>query len=185
MGRIVLREGDITAEPVDAIVNAANSALRLGSGVAGAIREKGGPTIQQECDAHGPVEVGGAAITGAGTLPAKYVVHAAGMAPGGRASEESVRASFAKSLALADEAGCASVAVPAIGAGVGGLSPQRCAEVLLEVAREHLAGGTGIEEIRFVLFGEPMYRLFESAHDAAKVAEQMARLRSRPGRNEG
>lgn len=185
MGRIVLREGDITAEPVDAIVNAANSALRLGSGVAGAIREKGGPTIQQECDAHGPVEVGGAAITGAGTLPAKYVVHAAGMAPGGRASEESVRASFAKSLALADEAGCASVAVPAIGAGVGGLSPQRCAEVLLEVAREHLAGGTGIEEIRFVLFGEPMYRLFESAHDAAKVAEQMARLRSRQGRNEG
>lgn len=178
-GRIVLREGDVTEESVDAIVNAANSALQLGAGVAGAIREKGGPSIQAECDAHGPVEVGGAAITGAGDLPATWVIHAAGMPPGGRASEESVRASFVRSLELADEKGCRSVAVPAIGAGIGGLAPQRCAEILLEEARRHLAGGSGIEEIRFVLFGEPMYRLFESSHDAAKVAEQMERLRRR------
>lgn len=177
--RIVLREGDITAESVDAIVNAANSALQLGAGVAGAIREKGGPSIQAECDAHGPVEVGDAAVTGAGRLSAKYVIHAAGMAPGGRASEDSVRACFARSLALADEKGCRSVAVPAIGAGIGGLSPQRCAEIMLEVARRHLAGESGIAEIRFVLYGEPMYRLFESSNDAAKVAEQMERLRKR------
>lgn len=178
-GRIVLHEGDITALPVDAIVNAANSRLLLGAGVAGAIREKGGPSIQAECDAHGPVEVGGAALTGAGDLPARFVIHAAGMALGGRADEQSVRAAFARSLELADERGCRSIAVPAIGAGIGGLSPQRCAEVLLEVARAHLAAGSALEEIRFVLFGEPMYRIFEMTNDAAKVAEQMQRLRRR------
>jgi len=178
-GRIVLREGDITAEAVDAIVNAANSQLVLGAGVAGAIREKGGPSIQAECDAHGAVEVGGAAVTGAGELPARFVIHAAGMPPGGQATEASIRAALTRSLQLADEEGCRSVAVPAIGAGIGGFSPQRCAEVLIEVARAHLAGDTKIEEIRFVLFGEPTYRVFEMAHDAAKVAEQMARLKKR------
>jgi O-acetyl-ADP-ribose deacetylase (regulator of RNase III) len=178
-GRIVLREGDITEEEVDAIVNAANSALQLGAGVAGAIREKGGPSIQVECDAHGAIEVGEAAITGAGELPARWVIHAAGMAPGGRASEESVRRCFEASLALAREKGVRSLAVPAIGAGIGGLSPQRCAEVMLEVARAHVAEEGEALEIRFVLFGEPMYRLFESANDAAKVAEQMERLRKR------
>ena len=179
MGRIVLREGDITAAAVDAIVNAANSALVLGAGVAGAIAERGGPSIQVECDAHGPVAVGGAAVTGAGDLPARFVIHAAGMPPGGAASEAGVRSAFARSLELADERGCRSVAVPAIGAGIGGLAPRRCAEILLEVARAHLAGPTRIEELRFVLFGEPMFRLFEMTHDAAKVAEQMARMRKR------
>ena len=92
MGRITLVEGDITQQEVDAIVNAANSQLVLGSGVAGAIREAGGPTIQRECDAHGAIEVGDAAVTGAGNLPARYVIHAAAMAPAGSADEASVRA---------------------------------------------------------------------------------------------
>jgi O-acetyl-ADP-ribose deacetylase (regulator of RNase III) len=175
-GRIVIREGDITEEEVDAIVNAANSALVLGSGVAGAIRERGGPSIQAECDAHGPIPVGSAAATGAGALRARWVLHAASMAPGGAATEASVRAAVRASLALAAERGCHTVAVPAIGAGVAGLPIQRCAEVLLEEARRHLAGATPIEEIRFVLFGEPAYRIFESVQDAARVAEQMERL---------
>jgi len=179
VGRITLVEGDITDQVVDAIVNAANNDLVLGSGVAGAIRSKGGPSIQQECDAHGPVEVGGAAITGAGELPARHVIHAAGMALGGQASEESVRSSLRRSLELASEAGCESVAVPAIGAGVGGLSLQRCAEISLEVAREHLAGESGVSEIRFVLFGEPAYRMFEMTKDAAAVAAQMELLKGR------
>jgi O-acetyl-ADP-ribose deacetylase (regulator of RNase III) len=177
VGSITLCEGDITEQEVDAIVNAANSDLLLGSGVAGAIRRKGGPSIQVECDAHGPVEVGGAAITGAGDLAARYVIHAAAMAPGDRASEESVRSSLRRSLELARDRGCASVAVPAIGSGVGGLSLQRCAEVSLEEARAHLAGATSIEEIRFVLFGEPAYRVFEMAKDAVAVAAQMERMR--------
>jgi O-acetyl-ADP-ribose deacetylase (regulator of RNase III) len=179
MGRIVLREGDITAEAVDAIVNAANSALVLGAGVAGAIAARGGPGIQAECDAHGPVEVGGAAVTGAGSLPARFVIHAAGMPPGGVATEASVRSALERSLELADARGCRSVAVPAIGAGIGGLAPRRCAEILLRVARAHLAGATGIQEIRFVLFGEPMYRVFEMVDDSARVAEQMERMRKR------
>jgi O-acetyl-ADP-ribose deacetylase (regulator of RNase III) len=178
-GRIVLREGDITADPVDAIVNAANSALVLGAGVAGAIRSKGGPSIQTECDAHGPVSVGDAAVTGAGALPARFVIHAASMPPGGVATEASVRSSFRRSLALARERGCRTIAVPAIGAGIAGFPLQRCAEVLLEEARAHLAGETTLEEIRFVLFGEPAYRVFEMVDDAAKVAAALARVQER------
>lgn len=168
-GRILLRAGDITAESVDAIVNAANSELRLGTGVAGAIRERGGPAIQRECDAIGPIAVGGAAVTGAGELAARYVLHAASMPPAGRASEESVRSSVRRCFELANEKGCRSVAVPAVGAGVGGLSMRRCAEILLEEARRHLSGSTSVEEIRFVLFEEPAYRLFEAVNDALAV----------------
>ena len=175
-GRIVLREGDITEESVDAIVNAANSALKLGAGVAGAIRAKGGPSIQEECDAHGPVRVGEAALTGAGDLRARFVIHAASMPPGGSASEDSVRSSMRRSLELAAERGCRTIAVPAIGAGIAGVPIQRCAEILIDEARRHLKGETSLEEIRFVLFGEQAYRIFESVNDAAKIREQMERL---------
>jgi O-acetyl-ADP-ribose deacetylase (regulator of RNase III) len=178
-GRIVLREGNIAAESADAIVNAANSALVLGSGVAGAIAALGGPEIQAQCHRHGPIAVGEAAITGAGRLAARWVIHAAGMPPGGCANEQSVRSSFRRSLALACEHGCRTIAVPAIGAGIAGFPLQRCAEVLLEEARAHLAGETSLDEIRFVLWGEPAYRVFEQVSDAARIAEQMARLAAR------
>lgn len=178
-GRVTLVEGDITEQAVDAIVNAANSALQLGAGVAGAIRERGGPSIQKECDEIGAIEVGDAAVTGAGTLAARFVIHAAGMAPGGHATEDSVRRSARRSLVLANERGCRTIAMPAIGAGIGGFSPQRCAEVLLQEARAHLAGETSLEEIRFVLRGEPSFRVFESANDAIAVREQLARMRHR------
>ncbi len=188
MTRIVLLEGDITDQEVDAIVNAANSALVLGSGVAGAIAARAGPSVQRECDAHGAIEVGEAAITGAGALAARFVIHAAGMAPGGRASEESVRSAVRAALERAERAGCRSVALPAIGAGVGGLSLQRCAEISLKEARRvaerggegrggEEAGANGLEEIRFVLLGEPAFRVFEMVNDAAKVEAQMRRLR--------
>jgi O-acetyl-ADP-ribose deacetylase (regulator of RNase III) len=176
-GRITLAEGDITDHEVDAIVNAANSALVLGSGVAGAIRERGGPSIQAECDAHGAISIGEAAVTGAGDLTARYVIHAAVMDPGGQASEDSVRGSLVRCFELASERGCRTLACPALGAGVGGFPMQRCAEISIEAAREHLAGETSLEEIRFVLFGEPAYRIFEMVSDAAKVAAQMARLK--------
>ena len=175
--RITLCEGDITDQEVDAIVNAANTALVLGSGVAGAIRTKGGPTIQAECDAIGAIELGEAAVTGAGDLPAHYVIHAAGMKPGGQASEESVRSAVRSSLARAAEQGCRSVALPAIGAGVGGCSLQRCAEISLEEAAAFDAADTALAEIRFVLFGEPALRVFEMVNDAGKIAEQMARMK--------
>lgn len=179
MGRITLLEGDITEQAVDAIVNAANSGLLLGSGVAGAIRDRGGPAIQAECDAHGAIEVGGAAVTGAGELAARWVIHAASMPPGGSSSESSVRSSLRASFEQAGRIGARTLAVPAIGAGVGGLGLQRCAEISLEEARRALEAHAGIEEIRFVLFGEPAYRIFEMVNDAARVAAQMERLKRR------
>lgn len=179
MTRIVLQEGDITEQDVDAIVNAANSALVLGSGVAGAISDRGGSSIGEECSALGPIEVGQAAVTGAGELSARIVIHAAGMAPGGRASEQSVRTSLRAALELADREGCRTVACPAIGAGVGGLSLRTCAEISLDEARRFGEEGGGLEEIRFVLFGEPAFRVFEMVNDAAKVEAQMRKLRAR------
>ena len=184
MKGVTLSEGDITEQTVDAIVNAANSDLVLGAGVAGAIRDKGGPSIQAECDAIGPIAVGGAAVTGAGELRARFVIHAAGMPPGGSADEASVQGAVRRSLELANERGCSSVAVPAVGAGIGGFSVRRCAEILVVEARTHLAGETTLEEVRFVLFGEPVYRVFEGVLDAAKVQAQMKALRARRGDSE-
>ena len=176
MGRIVLSEGDITEQEVDAIVNAANTDLILGSGVAGAIRSKGGPSIQEECNAIGEIPLGGVALTKGGALPATHVIHAAGMSPGGQADESSVRSCVRESLALAAAEGFRTIALPAIGAGVGGFGLQRCAEVSLDEARLHLAEETSLDEIRFVLFGEPAFRLVEMVNDAGKVAAQMERL---------
>jgi len=98
--------------------------------------------------------------------------------PDGPVDEESLRAAMRRGLADARARGLRTVAVPALGAGA--LPLQRCAEILLEEARQHLAGETSLTEIRFVLFGEPAYRVFEMVNDAAKVAAQMERLRARP-----
>ena len=176
MGRILLAEGDITALAVDAIVNAANTELQLGSGVAGAIRERGGPTIQAECDAHGPIGLGEAALTSAGKLAAKHVIHAAAMQLGERTSEAGLRAATRASLALARATRLRTIAFPALGTGVGGFPVQRCAEVMLEETRAHLAGETTLEEVHFVLFGEPTYRVFEMVNDAERVRATLARL---------
>jgi O-acetyl-ADP-ribose deacetylase (regulator of RNase III) len=98
------------------------------------------------------------------------------MAPGGVADEQSVRESLRASLEIAARENLTTIAIPAIGTGVGGLSLQRCAEVSLEEARAYTGDGTSLEEIRFVLYGEPAFRLFEMVNDAAKVAVQMERL---------
>ncbi len=177
MARVLVQEGDLCDAAVDAIVNAANTQLVLGAGVAGAIRERGGPAIQAECDAHGPVPLGGAALTTAGELPARCVIHAAGMEPGGSVSEESLRDCTRRSLELAREHGLRSIALPAIGPGVGGFPLQRCAEIMLAEVQAHLAGETFLEEVRFVLFGEPAYRVFEQVQDAEKIRLQMEKLR--------
>ncbi len=177
MGRIRLLEGDICREEVDAIVNAANTELKLGTGVAGAIREQAGPAVQEECDGLAPVAVGEAVLTGAGRLPARHVLHAASMELGGPTTEEALRASTRRCLELAYEHELRSIAFPALGTGVGGLSLQRCAEIMLEEARQHLDGETSVEDIRFVLFGEPAYRVFEHVDDACRIQAQMAKLR--------
>jgi O-acetyl-ADP-ribose deacetylase (regulator of RNase III) len=174
--RIRLEAGDIAQAAVDAIVNAANTRLVLGSGVSAAIRSQGGPEIQRECDAHGPIGLGEVALTGAGKLPARHVIHAAGMEPGGRVEEPALRACTRAALELAEARGLRSIAFPAIGTGVGGFSVQRCAEVMLEEVRVHVARGSRLDEVRFVLFGEPAYRVFEQVNDREKVRLQMEKL---------
>jgi O-acetyl-ADP-ribose deacetylase (regulator of RNase III) len=176
MGRILLAEGDLAALAVDAIVNAANTDLLLGSGVAGAIREQGGPTIQAQCDAKRPIALGTAALTGAGRLAARHVIHAAAMELGSAVSETSLRAATRASLVLAHAHGLRSIAFPAIGTGVGGFPAQRCAEIMLEEARAHLAGATTLVEVHFVLHGEPTYRVFEQVNDAERVRATAARF---------
>lgn len=164
---ITLSIGDITAERACAIVNAANNALIPGSGVAGAVHEQGGPEILAECKAHGPIEVGAALLTGAGRLPARFVIHAAVMAPGGAAGAESVRSAARHALQIARERNLSTLAFPALGAGAGGLSLQESAGILLREARRHLAEpGAPTREIRFVLFDEPAYRVFEAVWDS-------------------
>jgi O-acetyl-ADP-ribose deacetylase (regulator of RNase III) len=176
VARIEIREGDLTEAAVDAIVNAANTDLVLGGGLAGAIRAKGGPEIQQECDRHGPVPLGGAALTGAGRLPARHVIHAAGMRLGGQMDEPSLRACTRRSLELAAEHGLRSLAFPAIGTGIGGFSMRRCAEVMLEEVHRFLEQPSSLVEIRFVLLGEPAYRVFEEVADSETIRRQLAKL---------
>jgi O-acetyl-ADP-ribose deacetylase (regulator of RNase III) len=143
------------------------------------IREKGGPQIQTECDAQRPIPLGDAAVTTGGNLRARWVIHAATMRPGGSATESSIHGAMRRSLEIACEKECSTIAVPALGAGIAGFPIQRCAEILLAEARDHLGETTTLTEIRFVLFGEPTYRIFEAANDAAKIREQMAKLRPR------
>jgi len=160
-GAIEIVQADITSLEVDAIVNAANNHLVLGSGVAGAIRTKGGPSIQEECDKIGPIKVGEAAITGGGNLPAKFVIHAASMGDE-PVSERSLRDSVRNSLLKGEDAGIRSIAFPAIGTGVGGFPVERCAEITLDLAVQHLTEeGAGINRIVFALFGESDKKAFE------------------------
>jgi len=134
--------GDITQEEVDVIVNAANERLAHGGGVAGAIVRRGGPQIQAESDRwvreHGPVPTGGAAITGAGRLPARYVVHAVGPRWGMGDEERLLRQAVHSALACADEVGAASVAIPAISTGIFGFPKALGAKVIVEAVREYL-----------------------------------------------
>ncbi|GIW26196.1 macro domain-containing protein [Meiothermus sp.] len=130
MARIQVAQGDITEFVGDAIVNAANNHLILGSGVAGAIRRKGGPSIQEECNRHGPIQVGEAALTGAGQLPVRYVIHAAAMGDQ-PASLETVRRATQAALRLALEKNLQKVAFPLLGTGVAGLPVKEVAEVML------------------------------------------------------
>ena len=159
--KVKLGEGDITQVRTDAIVNAANNDLLLGAGVAGAIRMKGGSSIQRECDAIGPIAVGEAAITGGGDLPAKHVIHAASMRLGERTSPEALRSSVRNSLRLANENSLHSIAFPAIGTGIAGFPISECARIMLEEIRNHLNSITALERVEIILFDAAALGSFE------------------------
>jgi O-acetyl-ADP-ribose deacetylase (regulator of RNase III) len=161
--KVTLQQGDLTEARVDAIVNAANNDLLLGGGVAGAIRVKGGPSIQEECNRIGPIRIGEAALTGGGNLRARHVIHAASMRLGGRTSEQSLRDATRNSLLCADEHRLTSIAVPAIGTGIAGFPIVRCATLMLTEVRDHLRGTTSLERVDFVLYDTPALEAFKSA----------------------
>ncbi len=161
-GELEILQGDITDQTTDAIVNAANNRLVLGAGVAGAIARKGGPTIQEECNRHGPINVGEAAITKAGNLPCKWVIHAAGMAPGGPVTTNALENCTRASLDICRKHNISSISFPAIGAGIGGLDINVCAETMLKIAKQHLEQFNIPQKVIFVLYDKPSCEIFRN-----------------------
>jgi O-acetyl-ADP-ribose deacetylase (regulator of RNase III) len=177
--RIEIRQGDITDQgDMDAIVNAANTDLALGSGVAGAIMRKGGAIIDEEGRRQAPIRLGEAAVTTAGALPNEYVIHAAAMGyraadrmvpkdPGTESSAEIIRSATTASLRRAEELGLKSIAFPALATGVARFPVDRCAEVMIKAARDYGAGhaDSSIELVVFVLFTRDDYEAFKQFAD--------------------
>ncbi len=149
-------DGDITALEVDAIANAANNALWMGAGVAGAIKRAGGEEIEREAVAKGPIEVGEAVATGAGRLPAKWVIHGAVMGQDLRTDAALVRRTTESCLRVADEVGARSLALPAFGTGVGGFPLDECARIMVEAVRGY--DPSSLEQVVFAVFGEEAAR---------------------------
>ena len=155
-----VRAADVTKLEVDAIANAANTELRHGGGVAGAISRAGGPDVQRESDARAPIELGEAVETTAGDMPARWVIHAATMELGGPTSAEIIERATRSTLAKAEELGARSLALVAFGTGVGGFPIDEAARIMVPVAREH----TGeLERIVFAVHGEEAERAFRDA----------------------
>jgi O-acetyl-ADP-ribose deacetylase (regulator of RNase III) len=160
-GRILELVGnDITEMETDAIVNAANDRLILGGGVAGAIKRKGGPEIQKECNKIGGTFVGGAVITTGGNLKAKHVIHAVGPRMGEGNEGQKLKNATLGSLKLADQNRLKSIAFPAISTGIFGFPIQRCARIMLKTTIDYLKGQTGLEKVVFCLFDRDSYEVF-------------------------
>jgi O-acetyl-ADP-ribose deacetylase (regulator of RNase III) len=155
-----LLDGDLTEMDTDAIVNAANAQLILGGGVAGAIRRKGGPQIQAECNKIGGTFVGGAVISTGGNLKAKHVIHAVGPRMGEGNKDQKLKNATLNSLKVADENNLKSISFPAISTGIFGFPIGRCAEIMLQTTIDYLKGKTGLQRVVFCLFGRDSYEVF-------------------------
>jgi len=163
--KLKLVEGNIVVLNVDAIVNAANKSLILGGGVAGAIRNLGGPSIQDECNAIGPIEVGEAVITGAGNLNASYVIHAVGPVYGEGDEDIKLANATLNSLKIARKKKIRSIAFPAISTGIFHFPIKRCAEIMIKVAMDFLEVNDHPQEIILCLYGERAYSIFQGTFD--------------------
>lgn len=164
--RVTIVQGDIAQAASEAIVNAANNELWMGSGVAGAIKRAGGAAIEREAIAQGPIAVGDSVLTTAGDLPALHVIHAAAMAPGRPATMDTVRAATASALALAGKHQIDSLALPALGTGVGGLALADCADAMFEAVRDHCFVHALPSEIQLVLFGFNALQVFQERFES-------------------
>ena len=165
--KVEVLETDITTLEVDAIANAANTRLAHGGGVAGAISRAGGPAIQDESNQKAPIGLGEAVETGAGELPARYVIHAATMELGGPTSADIIRRATAATLWKAEELGVRSLALVAFGTGVGGFPVDDAAEIEADEVRRHLDSGSRLERIVFAVRGAQAREAFERAVEAA------------------
>ena len=163
--RIALKQGDITQEEVDAIVNAANRSLLGGGGVDGAIHRAGGPSILAECRKIGGCQTGQAAITGGGNLKATYVIHTVGPVwHGGSANEEQLlRNAYQNSLREADENGVKSIAFPSISTGAYSYPIDQAAHVALKAVRDSLDEHSHVQEVRFVLYSQSDLQIYQKA----------------------
>jgi O-acetyl-ADP-ribose deacetylase (regulator of RNase III) len=166
VAEIEVQQADITKLEVDAIANAANTQLRHGGGVAGAISRAGGPAVQSESDQVAPIGLGEAVETSAGEMPSRWVIHAATMELGGPTSAEIIRRATASTLAKADELGAKSLALVAFGTGVGGFPLDEAARIEVEEVRRHLDGDSGLERVVFAVHGDDAQAAFTSAVEA-------------------
>jgi O-acetyl-ADP-ribose deacetylase (regulator of RNase III) len=158
---VAVERGDITDWDVDAIVNAANSTLAMGTGVSAAIKRKGGVLIEEEAIRQGPVEIGEAVMTPGGNLAATHVIHAAAMGPDLRTDPETIARTTRAVLALADKHRLTSIALPALGTGVGHVPPPAAADAMLNAVAAHLkAGKTTLKRVVFVLYQDEAFRAF-------------------------
>ena len=165
-----LVQGDIADQTADALVNAAGTSLRMGSGVAGALRRAAGEELNEAAMAKGPIELGDVAVTDAFALDADYVIHAAAMPHygDGQATAESIRSATRNTLEAADERGCESIVIPALGCGVAGFELSSGAEIICSVIDEykpHL-----LSSVRFIAYSDEEYETIRSV--AAAVTER-------------
>jgi O-acetyl-ADP-ribose deacetylase (regulator of RNase III) len=164
--RVEVLEADVTKLDVDAIANAANTDLRHGGGVAGAISRAGGPEVQRESDERAPIGLGEAIETSAGEMPARYVIHAATMTLGGPTSAEIIARATRSTLAVAERLGCRSLALVAFGTGVGGFPLEQAARLMVGAVREHEPGS--LDRVVFAVHGDEAERAFRDAVAAAE-----------------
>jgi O-acetyl-ADP-ribose deacetylase len=158
-----VRQADVTGLDVDAIANAANTQLRHGGGVAAAISRAGGPDVQRESDEKAPIGLGDAIATTAGDMPARHVIHAATMEPGGPTSAEVIERATRSTLRVADDLGCRSLALVAFGTGVGGFPLNRAAQLMVGAVRRHQP--RSLTTVIFAVHGDDAERAFLGAVD--------------------
>jgi O-acetyl-ADP-ribose deacetylase (regulator of RNase III) len=160
MAELEVMQADVTRLEVDAIANAANTQLKHGGGVAGAISRAGGPEVQRESDERAPIALGDAVETTAGEMPARWVIHAATMELGGPTSADIIERATRSTLAKAEELGCRSLALVAFGTGVGGFPLDEAARLMVGAASNHQGG---LERIVFAVHGDQAERAFREA----------------------
>ena len=161
LATVAIERGDITDRDVDALVNAANSTLTMSTGVAAAIKRKGGVLIEEEAIRQGPIEVGEAVLTPGGNLPATHVIHAAAMGPDLRTDPDTIARTTRAVLVLADRHRLTSIAFPALGTGLGHVPPEAAAEAMLTTVVTHLKSSkTTLKRVVFVLYQDEAFRAF-------------------------